>query len=360
MIEDIFTKDTFDPEIPSIGWTCTYTPEEVISAGGFQPVRIAESTPSTKLADVYFHSNLCPYARSCLDFGLKNKSKILKGIVIAHSCNAMRIFYHYWSQKVAQGSFVHFLNVPRKTDAAAVDYFAKEIHKLKSAMEAFFEISIGEKVLSEAIDVYNKTRDMMTEVYAMRKEKSLPLKATQLFRVIQAGQRMSRRKFNNILEGLIEEIKNQKKKASSIRQPRILITGSLLSSPQLLEIVENAGADVVYEDLCTGSRYFDGRVEKETDLIRSLALHYLKKSPCPRMKDTDLRLGKIRERIQEFAVDGLIYNTVKFCDNHLYDFPVFKETLEDSGIPVLQIEDDFTGGNIGQIRTRVEAFVERL
>jgi benzoyl-CoA reductase/2-hydroxyglutaryl-CoA dehydratase subunit BcrC/BadD/HgdB len=360
MIDDFFMDETFNPEIDYIGWTCTYTPEEIIHAAGFQPVLIAESTPSTKKADAYLHNNLCPYPRSCLDFGLKNENVRLKGLVIAHSCNAMRIFYHYWSRLVARESFVHFLNVPKKTDSFAVQYFYKEIQGMISAIETYFEIKITEEALWKAVDVYNETRRLMAEISAMRKDAAFPLKSSLLFQVVRASQRLPRGDFNRELAALIDKLKDKEQESSVSRLPRILILGSILPGPQLLEIIEEAGAKIVYDDLCSGSRYFEYLVEKNGDPIQAISERYLRKSPCARMKDTDIRLENAREKIQEYRVDGVIYATVKFCDNHLYDFPVFKEVLEKANIPVLQIEEDFTGGNVGQIRTRVEAFVEML
>lgn len=139
-----------------------------------------------------------------------------------------------------------------------------------------------------------------------------------------------------------------------------MIVGSLLPSAQLIEIVEEAGAVVVCDDMCSGSRYFERNVEEGDDPIKALSSRYLLKAPCARMKDTELRLERGKELLENFHVDGIIYQTVKFCDNHLYDFPVYREHFQDKGVPVLQIEEDIVGGNIGQIKTRIEAFVEML
>jgi len=360
MVDIDFSEKDLNPDLPKIGWVCTYTPEEVIHAAGFHPFRILEEESSTKLADTYLHHNLCPYSRSCLDFGLKTEDPTFKGIVIVHSCDAMRGLYHCWQHYVSATPFVHFMNVPKDTGPLALEYFTQEVQKLKTDLESHFGRKIEDSVLWGAIDLYNESRSLMAELYELRKSPVLQIKGTAVFKVIRASQKMSKESFNKKLKSFLEEIKNQKEKMSLPQGPRIMIVGSLLANSQIIELVEEAGASVVCDDLCSGSRYFEGNVEKGDDPIKAISSRYLLKAPCARMKNTELRLERGKKLVEDFQVNGIIYQTVKFCDNHLYDYPLYHEFFQDAGLPVLQIEEDFVGGNRGQIRTRIEAFIEML
>lgn len=360
MVDIDFSEKDLNPDLPKIGWVCTHTPEEVLYAAGFHPFFILEKTPSTKRADTYLHHNLCPYVRSCLDFGLKAEDSSLKGMVIMNSCDAMRGLYHCWQNYVSTTPFVHFMNIPKDSSPLALEYFGQEVHRLRTALEDYTGRKIQDSALWGAIDVYNESRDLMRELYELRKNPDCSLKGTTVFKVIQASQRMSKKNFNEKLKGFIQDVKKQKGTTSRADEPRIMIVGSLLPSAQLIEIVEEAGAVVVCDDLCSGSRYFDRNVEKGNDPIQALSARYLLKAPCARRKATELRLERGKELLESFHVDGIIYQTVKFCDNHLYDFPVYREYFQEKGVPVLQIEEDIVGGNIGQIKTRIEAFVEML
>ncbi len=359
MIDINFSEKDLNPERPKIGWVCTYTPEEIIHAAGFHPFRILEKTPSTKRADAYLHHNLCPYVRSCLDFGLKAEDQNLKGIVIAHSCDAMRGLYNSWHHYVSSTPFVHFMNVPKDSSPLAINYFTKEAGKLKEALENYSGRKIEDSALWRAVDLYNETRGLLGELYELRKTPVFTIKGTTVFKVIQASQKMRRTSFNKKLRNFLREVKNHEEKSQETG-PRIMIVGSLLANAQIIEIVEGAGAAVVCDDMCSGSRYIEGNVEKGDDPLKALSSRYLLKSPCARMKDTELRLKKGAKLIEDFQVEGIIYQTVKFCDNHLYDFPVYQDYFQDADVPLLQIEEDFIGGNIGQIRTRIEAFIEML
>jgi benzoyl-CoA reductase/2-hydroxyglutaryl-CoA dehydratase subunit BcrC/BadD/HgdB len=139
-----------------------------------------------------------------------------------------------------------------------------------------------------------------------------------------------------------------------------MLIGSLFSDLNFVDMIEDLGGFVACDDLCCGSRYYESRVNASDDPIEALSLCYLQKPPCPQMKTTKERLTRAQGLIEENKIDGIIYKTIKFCDNHLYDFPAYAEHFHENGIPILQIEDDFKGGNQGQIRTRVEAFIEML
>ncbi len=360
MADKDFAPEDLDPDLPKIGWVCTYTPEEVIQAAGFHPFRILEDNPSTRLADTYLHHNLCPYARSCLDFGLKGEDRNLKGIVVAHSCDAMRGLFQSWQHYVSSTAFVHFMNVPKDTGSLALDFFAQEVQKLRIALETYSNLKIEDSALWEAVDLFNMSRNLLRELSALRMDPDLSLSGKTFYRIIQASQKMPKQDFNQKLKNFIEEIRMGKDKTSQAKGPRIMIVGSLLASSQLVDIIEEAGARVVCDDLCSGSRYFEGNIGKAGDPVRAISERYLLKAPCARMKNTKLRLERGKKLREDCQVDGIIYQTVKFCDNHLYDFPIFREYFEKEEIPVLQIEEDFSGGNIGQIKTRVEAFVEML
>ena len=355
-----FAPEDLDPDLPKIGWVCTYTPEEVIQAAGFHPFRILEDNPSTRLADTYLHHNLCPYARSCLDFGLKGENRNLKGIVVAHSCDAMRGLFQSWQHYVSSTPFVHFLNVPKDSGPLALDFFTQEVQKLRHALEAYSGSQIEDSALREAVDLFNASRDLLRELSALRKDPGLPLRGKTFYRIIQASQKMPKKDFNQRLKNFIEEIKKERDKTSQSRGPRIMIVGSLLANSQLVDVIEEAGARVVCDDLCSGNRYFEGNIEKSGNPIKAISERYLLKAPCARMKNTRQRLERGKKLVEDCQVDGIIYQTVKFCDNHLYDFPIFREYFEKENVAILQIEEDFSGGNIGQIKTRVEAFIEML
>jgi len=126
-------------------------------------------------------------------------------------------------------------------------------------------------------------------------------------------------------------------------------------------MVEAAGAEVPVADLCTAMRHFNFLVdEDEGDPYMALARGYLNKPRCPRITGLEERFAQMMELAGGYKVDGVIYTSVKFCDQHLADAPYFLDKLKEKKVPALFLENDYVWRTTGQLKTRVEAFVEML
>ena len=143
-------------------------------------------------------------------------------------------------------------------------------------------------------------------------------------------------------------------------KPRIILSGSPIHEPAIIEFIENCGFSVVHEDICTGSRFFDIEIGNTGDVLMDLSRAYLTKPPCARMMLIEERVKEMLKIVEEFQVDGIIYYSLKFCDPTLYDVPRLKKVLTEKGIKILFIEGDCTLGSFGQLKTRIEAFAEVL
>jgi benzoyl-CoA reductase/2-hydroxyglutaryl-CoA dehydratase subunit BcrC/BadD/HgdB len=141
--------------------------------------------------------------------------------------------------------------------------------------------------------------------------------------------------------------------------PKLFIWGSIMENEEIVKMIEDAGARVVSEDFCTGSRYFDKKVEITNNPYKSISERYLKRSPCSRMVDVFGRIKSIVSLIERRAISGAIYHSLKFCDHTLYDYPLVKKEFEKQHIPLLHINCD-SAKNDGQTKTRIEAFIEQL
>jgi benzoyl-CoA reductase/2-hydroxyglutaryl-CoA dehydratase subunit BcrC/BadD/HgdB len=343
---------------PVVGWFCSYTPLEILQAAGLRTYRIVPG-PGRAMAraDTVIDRNFCPYVRTCLGEALEGKYKFLDGLVVVNSCDPMRRLFDVWRYNVG-GDFVRLLDLPRIATGAAADYFRECLARLVGDIEGHFGVKITESALVEAIARQNRVRSGLKEVYLVNRDKDMPLSAAQLHRVVRAADTLPPELFDPLLERLIVEVRNT---SGDYRQgPRLLITGSVLENPRIVDLVEECGGRVVSDDLCTGTRRFWDGVVQAGDPLSALSRHYLDRVPCPRMKDARRRFEHVLAMIDEFGVDGVIFYTLKFCDPYLYDVPLLKARLAERGIPGLQLEGDFTPGTLGRVRTRIEAFIEML
>jgi benzoyl-CoA reductase/2-hydroxyglutaryl-CoA dehydratase subunit BcrC/BadD/HgdB len=344
---------------PVIGWFCSYTPLEVLLAAGLQPYRILpEPGRAMARADGFIDRNFCPYVRTCLGEALDGKYRSFGGIIVVNSCDPMRRMYDVWRHNLP-ADFVFLLDLPRLDSAGAVAYHRECLQQLAAALEKHFKVSVTDARLVEAINLMNRLRASLRDFYRLNREKGFPLTAAQVSAVVRASTALPVDVFQGALERLLLELE-QLDFNSGREGPRILITGSVMENPRVLELIEEGGAVVVADDLCTGTRQFQGGVINTGDPFGDLSRYYLGRTPCPRMKDAERRFDRILEMIDESRVDGVIFYTMKFCDPFLFDVPLLKERLAARGIPTLSLEGDYTPGTLGRVKTRVEAFTEML
>ena len=132
---------------------------------------------------------------------------------------------------------------------------------------------------------------------------------------------------------------------------------------KLHHVVETSGASIVCEETCTGTRYFENYTEDPGSSIdaqlAAIADRYLKTN-CACFTPNDGRIEQIKDLVREYKADGVIYYTLQFCHTYNVEGMRVEKALEAAGIPVLRIETDYGMEDAGQIRTRVEAFMERI
>jgi benzoyl-CoA reductase/2-hydroxyglutaryl-CoA dehydratase subunit BcrC/BadD/HgdB len=143
---------------------------------------------------------------------------------------------------------------------------------------------------------------------------------------------------------------------------RIMVGGSYIDDPWLIDIIESTGAVVVTDVLCTGRKYVEGMVDETTEPVEAIARRYFLRDPsCPRMVDGyPGRISFTKRLAQEAKVDGVIFERITFCDSHTVENLMESEDVEELGIPTLSLEREYQGGDRGRLKTRVQAFLEKI
>jgi benzoyl-CoA reductase/2-hydroxyglutaryl-CoA dehydratase subunit BcrC/BadD/HgdB len=254
--------------------------------------------------------------------------------------------------------FSHMLGLPHKSSNDARRYFKTELLKFKGKIEDFSGKNISNEALQNSIKVYNETRNLLKELYKLRAKDSPPISGAEALSVVIAGMISSRDWYNQMLVSLLAELSSREDHPEG--EARLLISGSELDNPEFIKIIEDLGGLVVTDDLCTGTRYFWDLVDATADPLEGLANRYLDRVPCARMHSVEKRLEHVVELVKTFNVDGIIYVTLKFCDTYGCDAPLFKEKLQEQDIPVLLLDREYELSGVGQLKTRVQAFLERL
>jgi benzoyl-CoA reductase/2-hydroxyglutaryl-CoA dehydratase subunit BcrC/BadD/HgdB len=339
----------------TIGWLCSYTPEEIILAAGLESRRILGRTGATAAADACLHPNLCAYVRACLSQVLEHPADI-GGVVGVDSCDAMRRLLDVWRHKLSP-RFFHVLSLPHVWEAGAVEFFQAELGRLLCTLSEFAGKEITQDDLRRGIALMNETRALLRRLDVLRRTNS-SLTGVEFYQILLNAMTRPKQEFNAGLRERLRELETQA--AESENSIRIVLSGGALDDPWVVEAVENAGGRVVADDLCCGSRYFEGLASTEGEPLRAIAERYILRALCARMSDTDDRVERLLGLIEESGAQGLIYYSVKFCDPHMLDWAPISEALHVRGIPALRCETDYSQSERERMRTRIEAFLEML
>jgi benzoyl-CoA reductase subunit C len=343
-----------------VGWTCINVPEEIIHAGGMMPFRITggkEEITLDKANEILYSGSTCSFIRTCMELELRGEYDFLDCIASCTPCEGvMRLtevgkYYH-------NIPILPMLDTPRKINERAYEFYHVEVMGFKKSLEQFFDIKIPDETIANSIKVYNKTRASLRKLHELKKQKNPPVSGAEMLEVLNAAVRMPRDDFNILLDNLMEEIEAT---GRSVPAPmRVMISGAVMNATPFIKAVEDLGVTVVTDDFCTGTRYWWEPVEAG-DPLKALARRYLNtQCPCPRTNPSNLRTDWLKKTAKEFKVDGIIALTMRNCAPYIHDLPMWKTKLEDQGTPVLDLDIEYGGGLSGQVRTRIEAFIEML
>ncbi len=341
-----------------IGYFCTYVPEELVYAAGILPVRIMGSHEVQDVTDPHIFAMFCPFCRDCLAQGLKGRFDYLDGITIAQSCLHIRQTFTSWEKHVPI-DYSYYLPMPHHVQSPhATSFLTKEIEAFRESLEKWLGRKIEDKAIDDAIEVYNRNRQLLWQVYELRKGASPPLTGEEAMEMVLSSQMVDKEEHNAALETLLGRL--AKRTVGRDAGTRLMILGSEDDDIEFLRMVESCGATFVTDDHCTGTRYFWNNVAPNGNRLAAIADRYVKRIPCP-TKDWPVRtrVPHVIELAKRYEVQGAIVMQQKFCDPHEIDIPALTKGLNDAGIKTLFLEFDVTVPT-GQFKVRVEAFLEML
>ena len=344
-----------------VGYFCSTVPEEIITAAGLTPFRMrATGSTSTEESDAFYSSINCSFPRHCFNQVLTGDFKFLDGIVCVNSCDHVRRIYDNWKRFVPT-DFIEMMSLPRKTGPDQVGWYTEELAMLKDKIGKHFGVEITDDRLWKAIKLHNETRRLQKKLYELRKQEKPPITGAETLAVMVAGTAMPHDQYNEMLRELLDELSGTEGPGS--HRARLLIVGGILDDPAYIKVIEDQGGLVVTDSTCFGSRLMWVEVdENASDPISALAQYYLTDRPsCPRMYgEHDNRTQYVIDMCREFNCDGVIGERLIFCDSWLVEHYMLGQDLKAAGIPMLKLDREYLTSGIGQLRTRVQAFLETM
>jgi benzoyl-CoA reductase subunit C len=344
-----------------IGCYCSYIPEEMITAAGFVPFRMrGTGSTGTDMADTCVSSINCSFSRHSLDLGLRGEYSFLDGVVWVNSCDHVRRIYDHWKRKI-DTPYLRLISLPKKVEEPQVEWFRGEIATFRDSLKDHFGIFISDDRLWKAIKLHNETRNLQRQLYELRKKKAPSITGAETLAVMVAGTAMPRVEYNKLLKELVDELTHAEGHAD--HRARLMLIGGILDDPAYIEVIEGQGGLVVTDSLCFGTRIMWKDVdEKASDPVTALARFYIAERPsCARMfGDQPRRAAFIKDMIRDFKVDGVVAERLVMCDCWTGEQFMTGEDLKEAGVPYIRLDRDYINVGAGQLRTRIQAFLEMM
>ena len=344
-----------------VGFFCSTVPEELFTAAGLLAFRMrGTGSTSTELSDAYFSSINCSFPRHTFNQALRGEYDFLDGLVCINSCDHVRRIYDNWIRAL-KTPFVQVMSLPRKMGEPQIDWYYDELNLLRGQLEEHFGVKVTDERVAEAIALQNQVRGLQKQLYLLRKVDKPPITGAETLAVMVAGTAMPKQRYKELLTELLAEL--TEKQGSRDYRARLMILGGELDDPAYLQIIEEQGGLVVTDSSCFGSRLMWMPVdEAEPDPIRALARYYIHDRPsCPRMYGGQpARIAFTREMAREFRVDGIIGERLLFCDQWVVENYMTDLDLKEDEIPFMPLDREYILSGEGQLRTRIQAFLETL
>ena len=339
------------------GWLCSYTPVELLTAGGMVPMRLDAGNLLLQKPNPHIYQLICPYIRAVFDVAQKDLFGPLDGVLFMKCCDGMLRLYDLWKTHLpSQKSYV--LPLPKVQTPEAEEYFAEAMRRFAREMSRDQGVPITEDALHQAIGEANRFRSAVQKLYHLRFMNPLSLSYFALQLRIREWLSTDPAQALPLVERELKALKGKPDQGKP--GARVLISSSTLDQLEIIKIIEEAGITIVADDLCSGARHFDHMVSENGDPYLSLAKRYLNRWPCPRMQAGPSHIQRLLQEVQGADANGIIHVGLKYCDQSGYDLPRLQTWFRDRRIPFLSLENDYTVSGLGQLKVRIEAFAEIL
>jgi benzoyl-CoA reductase/2-hydroxyglutaryl-CoA dehydratase subunit BcrC/BadD/HgdB len=347
-----------------VGLLCSYIPEEVIHAAGMLPVRIMGGRqPNTPHADLYRPPHTCLYCTHVLESLFDGEFEFLDAVVATSWDQDLIRLWDVWKY-LGKTPAAYILHLPLSDSATSRKQYAKEVKKFSAFIEDLAETSISAEGLSRSIEMSDKVRGYLHQLYDLRKRPAPPLSGAEMLRLTTAAMLMPTEEFMTRVESLLPYLETRQCGVPT-RHPRILVSSDRLDDPGYLDLVEESGCLVAMDDLDTGARWFwehtdAARAGSLEEMLAALAFrsHAQPASPCI-MNWAD-QVEQVASWVKAFDIHGVLELPLMYSRSRQMRAPYLKNKLTALGIPVASFEREYQLANVGQLRTRVGAFVEML
>lgn len=356
-----------------VATVCENIPEPLLNLPGAFSVRLrAPRTGSMEMATYYMTSFLCEYTRALLERAIEGGYNFTDCIITPDGCSMMNRCVENMELLKTMGKdkenfFYQYMEIPMKADDNGLNLYVLQCkNHILTPLKEKLGIDISDAAIRKAVEEHNEVCRLIRQIGEFRKEENPRITGYEYHILTMVTYVAPKYLLIDKLKETLEELKTREPDGKNKYRARVVFVGSEVDDVDVIRLVEESGAYVCADRFCLGS--FPGREEiklnENEDALTQICRQYMYRGQCPRY----MNQAKIQERrkyvaalAKEYHADGVIYEQIKFCDPWAYERMVGTVVLrEDFGYPVLAVDRPYAIGSSGQMRTRVQAFVESI
>ncbi len=352
-----------------IGAYCVFVPEEIVLAANATLVGLCSGADfAMDEVEKYLPRNTCALIKSAFGFKLGKVCPYLESadmVVGENTCDGKKKAYETLGGMVDN---LYVMDLPQVKSGIGWELLKEEYDRFKTSVEELTGHKITVESLKQAIKTVNAKRAAIHRLSSLRKADPAPISGLDALLANQVFFYDNPARFTDSVNKICDELEKrieEKKGVFPEKTPRILISGCPQAVPnwKLPFLIETSGAVIVGEESCVGERgtrnLTDDSGETVEEMMEAITDRYYKVDCAIFTPNTD-RCDHVKEMAAEYKADGVIHYGLQFCQPYIMESMPVEKALEDSGIPTLRIETDYNMEDAGQLKTRIEAFIEQL
>lgn len=355
----------------ALGYTCYHMPEVLLNLPGCFSVRLrAPRTGSLDISTYYMSNYLCGYSKALVERGIEGGYGFLSALAGSETCSEMnRAYEHFELLQLVKNDrfFVSFIDVPFKITEHGLRHYENQIRlRVLDELSARYGVDVSDSAIRAAVAEHNELCRLLTEIGELRKLPNPPITGYEYHILCLVSYCCPKDLLMDRLRETLEELRTREPDAKPGHRARVVIVGSEIDDPEFTRTVEQSGALVVADRFCFGS--MPGRQEiplrDDESALSQVCRFYMDSSQCARYMSREKIRGRydyVAALVRDYGAEGVIYEQLKFCEYWGYERALASHVLtQEYGIPTVCIDRQYTGSASGQLRTRVQAFVESL
>ncbi len=352
-----------------IGTFCVFVPEElVLAVDGVMVGLCAGAELGFDAAEQYVPRNTCSLIKSAFGFKLAKVCPYIESsdiIVGENTCDGKKKAYETYKDLVKE---LYVMDLPQMKTKEGRQLLKSEYLRFAKRLEEISGKKITEESLKKGVEIVNNKRKAMQRLASLRAANPIPISGLDALLINQISFYDDPIRFTNSVNALCDELEERISDGNAVfpaDTPRILLSGCPMAIPnwKLPYIIETSNATIVGEELCTGERGTRNYIEMTNDsydeMIDAIVDRYFK-IDCAIFTPNPDRLENIKKMAKQYNADGVVHYSIQFCQPYQNEVITIEKLLEKEGIPVLSIETDYSSEDNAQLKTRIEAFIERI